>query len=365
MDANNSINMTSKTKIMSTTKTEQGDMSVYEASVQEMSRMNPNNPDQSYSIMEHKSIHISNNNNRINNKTNIDNIFFFNEEFNIPKYAPLFYIKQAQQGLNTSFATYNSNTKNIFGPFTSDEISNMYKEKQINDNTYIRTIDIFQFKEKQGQNPFEFVQIQYINNKNWVRKFTFSEYFNYFNIKSQLNVKNTFQDSNKDTKENRNKYPESKKEALTSAESKKNDFSLELSQSEIMQRINNNNYNDSTLLIVKDNKIEEIKRKNINEQLNIADEVEDEGFEEVRSKKKPYIKEKKIDQSIYMVGNKPKKQEKENKNKNNPFSKCIVDLMSNTMFCDEMKEKKEPKKLEKPIFEKFNFENIQKKKKKK
>ena len=83
----------------------------------------------------------------------IENIYLFNDNTNIPKDKESFYLKDHYQ--------------NITGPFSSDNIIEMYKGKKIDSTYFFRPIDIYSFKE----HPlFYFLPITTLNEKDWSYK---------------------------------------------------------------------------------------------------------------------------------------------------------------------------------------------------
>jgi hypothetical protein len=82
----------------------------------------------------------------------IENIYLFNNKFNIPTD-------------NKTFYTKNSNYNNFMGPFSSKEIEEQYKNKRININSEFRPIDIFMFNNIQ---PFSFQNFKILNDEKWI-----------------------------------------------------------------------------------------------------------------------------------------------------------------------------------------------------
>jgi hypothetical protein len=83
----------------------------------------------------------------------IQNIYSFNDNTNIPKDKESFYLKDHYQ--------------NIIGPISSDNLIEMYKEKKIDSSFFFRPIDIYSFKEYP---LFYFLPLTTLNEKDWSYK---------------------------------------------------------------------------------------------------------------------------------------------------------------------------------------------------
>ena len=83
----------------------------------------------------------------------IENIYSFNDNTNIPKDKESFYLKDHYQ--------------NITGPFSSDNFVEMYKGKKIDSTYFFRPIDIYSFKEYP---LFYFLPLSALNEKDWSYK---------------------------------------------------------------------------------------------------------------------------------------------------------------------------------------------------
>ena len=83
----------------------------------------------------------------------IQNIYSFNDNTNIPKDKESFYLKDHYQ--------------NIIGPISSDNLIEMYKEKKIDSSFFFRPIDIYSFKEYP---LFYFLPLSTLNEKDWSYK---------------------------------------------------------------------------------------------------------------------------------------------------------------------------------------------------
>ena len=85
---------------------------------------------------------------------NIENLYSFNDITNFPKDKESFYLKDNNYG-------------NITGPFSSDNLMEMYIEKKIDSSYSFRPIDIYSFKELP---LFSFQPLSTINDKDWSYK---------------------------------------------------------------------------------------------------------------------------------------------------------------------------------------------------
>lgn len=83
-------------------------------------------------------------------RVDLSGIYEFNKKLSYEFDKPLWYL-------------FNNFTNSSFGPVSSVEVENMYKDGSISDLSYIRLIDLFILK---SQNPFSFFQIKDLANAN-------------------------------------------------------------------------------------------------------------------------------------------------------------------------------------------------------
>ena len=182
----------------------------------------------------------------------IQNIFNLNIKKKIPRELGLWYL------INTN--------KNMYGPLSSQQIYDLYNNRLLDGNWQARLIDIFKFKDS---DIYEFKNLSFINNNNWADKVTDSSLIIYSDMGK----------------------------SYYSSEIKNNNLinnSLELTYIKV----------EETLPLENLTILETLNKVNKKENLNIKDDkiltnIDEEEWTEVNKKKK---KNKKIDESIYLVG---------------------------------------------------------------
>jgi len=298
----------------------------------------------------------------------IENIYMFNQKVNISNELPLWYLhypmpQQPMTGI---------------GPISSKRLHEMYNVNQVNSQTNFRPIDIFKFS---FSNLNEFAKIKLINDEDWVSKIEDSPLLQYTELYSRshkifsseiiknqtvenekikkikieeetiqkkqevINIKNhpEVRPSPKDKIEIVTNAPHTvKKQNIINVDETLN-FTQPLVKNEFKDFVADTILDDPILISSQENE----KTLFLNVDGGIKKEIElDSGEWEVvkKTKKKP----KAQDESVYLIGNKPK----ENLKKENKFN-CKIELIPSEDLVNQLKPKQKPKEV-KPDFEAFN-----------
>ena len=290
----------------------------------------------------------------------IDNIFLFNQKTKIPNDLPLWYLhypmpSQASTGI---------------GPISSKRLYEMFGMNQVHGNTDFRPIDIFKFS---FNNFNEFAKLKIINEEDWVMKVEDSLLLQYTELytRSQKILTSEILKNEKVEIACNNKLREvvnvqhipEKKEIIIEEKlnlikkNKNSDANAQI----LKDNIHSDVLKDETLIFtqpilkseinefVSDSIIEE-KEKTLflNTEGGIKREVEEEDNGQWEVVKKTKKKQKANDESIYLIGNKPKDVIK----KENKFN-CKVDLISSEELVNQLRPKQKQKDS-KPDFEAFS-----------
>ena len=288
--------------------------------------------------------------NELNEQMNleIENIFEINKKFNYPKDSPVFYIRDDSS--NNDLYSY---------PLSTLKIKDLLKKKEIKPFLVkVKLIDIFTIK---NYEPFSFFDFNVILAKNWSKNVEYSSIFlNEYNNMYEKNMKNNIEEKNKNLeisyntneyiafpkKEKKLKFDDNKKVEKNKKQEEKNDMTLNFNISEIDKKV----YNDFSISIIKQLEGVNLTKKKMEKITSIIEEVEEEQWTEIKSKKKEKEQEKKPDN--YIVGlnesrqiqesevdtNKKKNRKKKKKqfvNFNNRFAGLKVDLGSDDDEEDE------------------------------
>ena len=292
--------------------------------------------------------------NEISNELNeqysleIENIFEINKKFNYPKDSPVFYLREDT-----------SSTDLYPTPLSTKEIQNLLKNREIKPFLLkVKLIDIFSMS---NYDPFSYFDFNDILSKNWSKNLEYSslflnEYYNYFekNINNYLNER--YQNLEIEKKTNEFSYNPIKKKKLIFEDNKKlkkkekkveeknknNDISLNFSISEIDRK----GFNDISMSIIKQLEGMNLSKKKADKIASIIEEVEEDEWTEIKSKKKepekkPFIsivglnesrQIKETEESSFQINNKRKRGKKNKKknfvNFNNKFAALKVDYGS-------------------------------------
>ena len=269
----------------------------------------------------------------------IENIFEINNKFSYPKDSPVFYIKEDSS--NSDLYPY---------PLSTIKIKDLLKKKEIKPYLVkVKLIDIFTMK---NYEPFSFFDCNDILMKNWSKNVEYSSLFlNEYNNLYEKNKKENIEENYKSLeisfntneffsfpkKEKKLKFDDNKKvEKNKKQEEKKNDLTLHFNISEI----NKNNYNDLSMSLIKQLEGINMTKKKFEKITSIIEEVEEDDWTEIKSKKK----EKDKKPVNYIVGlnesrqiiepeeiktnkkkNKGKKKKRQFVNFNNQFAGLKVD----------------------------------------
>jgi hypothetical protein len=261
-------------------------------------------------------------------KVKIENIFNFNKKINYPNDLPLWYISLPWSPM-------------LNGPISSNGLVEMYNKRAIDSNYGFKPIDVFHFRNLSGKN--EIASLTILNNDNWADDIQDSPYLQYTELyhtskKLLENEKVHRVNEKKESKEttlsqtssNKKKEPiaTTKKESekiLIKEEPKSNksinlrspknkqkqvpipDDTLQLTTIEIKKEIRN--FMDDTEVIQVVQEQPKNTHSDLSNYVHIVKDVEDtdENWEKVDKKKK---KNKDHDPSFYLIGTKPKKEEK-------------------------------------------------------
>ena len=288
--------------------------------------------------------------NELNEQMNleIENIFEINKKFNYPKDSPVFYIRDDSS--NNDLYSY---------PLSTLKIKDLLKKKEIKPFLVkVKLIDIFTMK---NYEPFSFFDFNDILAKNWSKNVEYSSIFlNEYNNMYEKNMKNNIEEKNKNLeisyntneyiafpkKEKKLKFDDNKKVEKNKKQEEKNDMTLNFNISEIDKK----GFNDFSISIIKQLEGVNLTKKKMEKITSIIEEVEEEQWTEIKSKKKEKEQEKKPDN--YIVGlnesrqiqesevntNKKKNRKKKKKqfvNFNNRFAGLKVDLGSDDDEEDE------------------------------
>ena len=240
---------------------------------------------------------ISNTLDEIDNELNeqnfleIENIFEVNKKFNYPKTSPIFYLRS--DDTNNDLFPY---------PLSTNEIKDLLKKKEIKPFLIkIKPIDIFIMK---NYEPFHYFDFNEILAKNWSKNLEYSSIFlNEYNNYYEKNKKKDFENKNQkleissnfseyfmyDKKPKFNKKVEKveKVEKIEKIEKNeiqesKNDITLNLNFSAIDKK----GYNDFSMSIIRQLEGVPLTKKKLEKITSIIEEVEEDEWKEIKTKKK-------------------------------------------------------------------------------
>lgn len=168
----------------------------------------------------------------------INNIYLFNNKFDIPNDKSVWYIYNHIQSMTSL-------------PISSIQLFDLYNMKIINGEVDVRPIDIFQFAE---QMPFSFVKLKVINDINWIDRIIDNQLLKYTELFTlSAKIKGEFSEKHKNRK-------------LSNRKSSNGSY--------------NNNYNKNN-----NKEYEKLAGESNNNYYN-SNKYEEENFEVVRKKKK-------------------------------------------------------------------------------
>ena len=258
----------------------------------------------------------------------IDNILEINKKYNYPKEFPLFYIQDEMNNID------NKLTKE---PLSANKLKELLKYKKIKPYvTNIKLIDIFTMK---NYEPFSFFPLNDILNKNWSDNVEYSNLF--MNVHNKLNEKEKIANKKieifpkeepiieKKVKKENNKIDViPKKEPIKlNKEKKENQKENDMSFSMNFSVINNGGFNDLSMSIIKHLEGINLAKKQY-KITSIVEAVEEDDWEEIKSKKKE-IEEK---SSICIVGLNENKKAVINNKKNQKNQKKKNKFKDNNQF---------------------------------
>ncbi len=258
----------------------------------------------------------------------IENIFEINKKFNYPKNSPVFYIRED-----------NSNNDLYQTPLSTNEIKDLLKKKILKPFLIkVKLIDIFIMK---NYEPFSYFDFNEILSKNWSKNLEYStiflnEYNNYYeknknniieerNKKLEVinNINNFTLNKNKEKKLKFNGGEKEKQEKnIDIKNNNKNDMTLSLNFSAIDKK----GYNDFSISIIKQLEGIALTKKKLEKITSIIEEVEEDEWTEIKSKKKeiekkPFVgivglnESRQIDQKEFIPNKNKKKTSGKNKKK--------------------------------------------------
>ena len=257
----------------------------------------------------------------------IENIFEINKKFNYPKNSPVFYIRED-----------NSNNDLYQTPLSTNEIKDLLKKKILKPFLIkVKLIDIFIMKNYESFSYFDFNEIL---SKNWSKNLEYSpiflnEYNNYYeknknniieerNKKLEVinNINNFTLNKNKEKKLKFNDKKEKQEKIIDIKNNNKNDMTLSLNFSAIDKK----GYNDFSISIIKQLEGIALTKKKLEKITSIIEEVEEDEWTEIKSKKKeiekkPFVgivglnESRQIDPKEFIPNKNKKKTSEKNKKK--------------------------------------------------
>ena len=243
----------------------------------------------------------------INEEYNLkrENIYEINNKFDYPKDSPVFYIRDDNS--NTDLYDYPLSTKEIIDKLSSKEIK-PYLIK-------VKLIDIFTMN---NYDPFSYFDFNDVLKKNWSKNL---EYSSIFLTECEKNKKLILEEQNKNLEITLNEntfsiYPKysrhnNMKNKISEREEKDNNITLNLNFSAIDKK----GLNDFSMSIIKQLENVPLTKKKMEKIQTIIEEVEEDEWTEIKSKKKE--EEKKTFVGIVGLNESRQIIEPEKSNKNN------------------------------------------------
>jgi hypothetical protein len=214
----------------------------------------------------------------INEEYNLkrENIYEINNKFDYPKDSPVFYIRDDNS--NTDLYDYPLSTKEIIDKLSSKEIK-PYLIK-------VKLIDIFTMN---NYDPFSYFDFNDVLKKNWSKNL---EYSSIFLTECEKNKKLILEEQNKNLEITLNEntfsiYPKysrhnNMKNKISEREEKDNNITLNLNFSAIDKK----GLNDFSMSIIKQLENVPLTKKKMEKIQTIIEEVEEDEWTEIKSKKK-------------------------------------------------------------------------------
>lgn len=273
-------------------------------------------------------------------KVKIENIFNLNKKINYPNDLPLWYLSSPWSPL-------------LNGPISSSLLVEMYNKRGIDSNYGFKPIDVFHFRNSSSKN--DIVSLTILNNDDWADDVQDSPYLQYTELyhtskkllENEKVHKISHKKESKETNVNNNSSNKNKEPviSITKKEPEKNLIKEEPNSNNSNNLKSSNNkqkqvplHDDTLQLTIIENKKEirnfmddteviqvveeQLKntRTDFSNYVHIVKDVEENGenWEKVDKKKK---KNKDQDPSFYLIGTKPKKEEKK---ENKPTQKVAI-----------------------------------------